>query len=162
MLTPAIVSNMTIIKYIPGETGMRKLVFIFMLTILSTLTYAQSPNPFTDGRWQGHITYKDSGGTTHSDLYEIIFVKNGTCIVTVQTKENGADLFQDGDGLWSYDNDFLRIECDFIEPVITRLPGIRWVSLYQFDNTRTRFTLLVPPFMDTRNMVRIAFVQTKE
>jgi hypothetical protein len=117
-----------------------------------------SANPFATGRWQGRIAYKDADGIQHSDLYELVFVPNGTCIVTVITKENGKDLTQDGDGLWSYDNDFLRVECDFMDPVIARLPGIRWVSVYQFDNLRTRFTLLVPPHEGAKSNVRIALV----
>lgn len=133
-----------------------------MFAVFCTAAFTQSPAAFTDGRWEGRISYRDSGGTTHNDLYEIIFVKNGTCIVTVRTKENGIDLFQDGDGLWSYDNDILHIECDFMDPVISRLPGINWKYPCQFNAAGTRFTLNVPPYPDTRLLVTIAFIQTKE
>ncbi|GHV46938.1 hypothetical protein AGMMS49546_35880 [Spirochaetia bacterium] len=121
-----------------------------------------SSNPFITGRWQGRTSYKDADGIQRSDLYEIVFVPNGTCIVTLTTKENGKDLMQDGDGLWSYDKDFLRVECDFMNPVIARLSGIRWVSMYQLNDTRTRFTLLVPPYEGAKNNVGIALVQVRE
>jgi hypothetical protein len=123
---------------------------------------AAPSNPFATvpgERWQGRISYQD-GGKNYSDLYEIIFVPNGTCIVSIKTTENGAELFQDGDGLWSFDDNFLRIECDFFSRQIERLPGIRWVSVYQFDTLKNRFTLLVPPYPDARNNVRAQFIKT--
>ncbi|MDR1971684.1 MAG: hypothetical protein LBQ46_07160 [Treponema sp.] len=72
------------------------------------------------------------------------------------------DLYQDGEGLWSYDDTFLRIKCDFPNPVISRLPGINWASAYQLDGNRTRFTLLVPPFPDASRNIRESFIQTKD
>jgi hypothetical protein len=81
---------------------MKKTLAVLVLAALCGLCYAQAENPFataTGERWQGRIAYTDASNARHSDLYEIIFVPNGTCIVTVQTKENGQDLFQDWDGL---------------------------------------------------------------
>jgi hypothetical protein len=101
-------------------------------------------------------------GKAHSDLYEIIFAPNGTCIVSVRTTENGVELFQDGDGLWSYDDNFLRVECDFIDPVIERLPSIRWTSVYQFDAAKNRFTLLVPPSPGAKGNVRLQMIKTED
>jgi hypothetical protein len=112
-------------------------------------------------RWQGRIVYED-GGTNYSDLYEIVFVADGTCIVSVSTKENGVELFQDGDDTWSYDDDFLRLECDFYSPQIERLPAIRWVSVYLFDANQTRFTLLVPPYAAGAGNVRVQFVKLRD
>jgi len=126
---------------------------------------SSSANPFLTPqgtRWQGRITYKDGGGKTHSDLYEIIFVANGTCIVSVRAKENGRELFQDGDGLWSYDDNILRVECDFTDPEIERLPSIRWTSVYQFDPPKNRFTLLVPPSPDIKSNVRLQLIKTED
>jgi hypothetical protein len=144
---------------------MKKLSFIFVLACITYLCFAQQPaNPFitTEGvRWQGRINYTDNG-VRHSDLYEIIFVANGTCIVSVRAKENGADLFQDGDGLWSYDDNILRVECDFFDPAIERLPSIRWTSVYQFDAPKNRFTLLVPPSPDVKSAIRIQLIKTED
>jgi hypothetical protein len=143
---------------------------LFLLAALCGLCYAQS-NPFLTApgtRWQGRINYTDAASVRHSDLYEVIFVPNGTCIVSVSTKENGRELFQDGDGLWSYDENTplgsprLHIECNFTGPVIERLPAIRWVSVYQFDALKNRFTLLVPPYPDAKNNVRVQFVKVTE
>ena len=128
-----------------------------MFVSLSALTYAQSVAPFTEGRWQGRINYRDSGGISRSDLYELILVPNGTCIVTVSGKQNGADVFQDADGLWSFDENFFRLECDFFDPVFEHLPAINWASVYQFDALGSRFTLLVNPHPDAPNVVKTTF-----
>jgi hypothetical protein len=142
---------------------MRKTIFPNIFALCAGQSFSQhAPNPFTTApgeRWQGRIVYKD-GDKNYSDLYEIIFVANGTCIITVSATESGVALFQDGDGLWSYDDNFLRIECDFYSPQIGRLPGIRWVSVYPFDNLKNRFTLLVPPYPGAENNVRIPFIKT--
>jgi hypothetical protein len=145
---------------------MKKLPFLCLTAFLITSipAYPQERSPFLtpEGtRWQGRIAYTDASNVKHSELYEIIFVPNGTCIVSVRAKENGGELFQDGDGLWSYDDNFLRIECDFIDGVIERLPSIRWVSIYQFDTPLNRFTLLVPPYPDAKNNVRLQMIKTE-
>jgi hypothetical protein len=143
---------------------------LFFFALTSSFSYAQSAaDPFlsTPGtRWQGRINYKDAEGVKHSDFYEIIFIANGTCIVSVRTKENGEELFQDGDGLWflTFSEEFgdtLRIECDFIDPTIERLSEIRWVSFYQFDNPNS-FRLLVPPYPDAKNYVRLQLKKTED
>ncbi|GHV83342.1 hypothetical protein AGMMS50212_06820 [Spirochaetia bacterium] len=136
---------------------MRKFIFIFTFVVLCANSYAQSADPFTKAHWQGRINYKDTSGVQHSDLYELILVLNGTCIVTVTTKENGEEVFQDGDGMWSFDENFFRIECDFIDPVIERLPSINLVSVYQFDALKNRFTLLVKPYPDAKNNMKVSF-----
>ncbi|GHV86815.1 hypothetical protein AGMMS50255_1110 [Spirochaetia bacterium] len=140
---------------------MRKLVFVFILAFLSAHTYAQSPNPFAQdqgsARWQGRISYRDVGGKSHSELYELILVPNGTCIVTISGKQNGTDVFQDADGLWSFDENFFRLECDFPDPAFEHLSTINWVSVYQFDALNTRFTLLIKPYPDAKTNVKVAF-----
>ncbi|GHV82484.1 hypothetical protein AGMMS49991_10420 [Spirochaetia bacterium] len=136
----------------------RHLFLVFALIAASS--YAQSA-PFVQdqrsGRWQGRISYKDAAGKTHSSLYELILVANGTCIVTVSGKQNGADVFQDADGLWSFDENFFRLECDFSDPVFEHISALNWVSVYQFDALNSRFTLLVKPYPDAPNVVKAAF-----
>jgi hypothetical protein len=140
-------------------------IFSIIFALCAGLCFAQQSNPFLapEGtRWQGRVNYQDPAGLRRSDLDEIIFVANGTCIVSVRTKENGEDLFQDGDGLWSYDDNILRVECDFIDSAIKRLPSIRWASVYQFDPPQNRFTLLVPPSPDIKNTVRLQLIKTED
>jgi hypothetical protein len=144
---------------------MKMVIGFLVVFFIGMMGFAQSNNPFTlahGSRWQGRINYTDASNAKHSDLYEIIFVPNGTCIVSVRTTEYGEELFQDGDGLWSYDDNFLRVECDFADAVIERLPSIRWTSIYQFDTPLNRFTLLVPPYPDAKNNVRLQFVKVSE
>jgi hypothetical protein len=136
---------------------MRKLLFVLIFASLSALTYAQSADPFTGAPWQGRITYKDTGGLSHSELYELILVPNGTCIVKVSGKQNGVDVFQDADGLWSFDETFFRLECDFPNPVFEHLSAINWVSVYQFDALKNRFTLLIKPYPDAPRVVKVSF-----
>jgi hypothetical protein len=70
-------------------------------------------------------------------------------------------VFQDGDGLWSYDQHFFRLECDFFDPALEHVPGINWTSVYRFDDeARTRFTLMVKPYPGAERAVRVAFVRT--
>jgi hypothetical protein len=141
---------------------MKKAFFVFLMAILAgSAAYAQSA-PFTEGRWQGRISYKDADGKSRSELYELILVPNGTCIVTVSGKaagslQDGQDVFQDADGLWSFDETFFRLECDFPEPVFEHLPALNWVSVYQFDALKSRFSLLIKPYPDASNTVRAAF-----
>jgi len=148
-----------------GANIMRQTIFSIIFALCAGLCYAQSNNPFltpSGTRWQGRINYTDASNVHHGDFYEIIFVANGTCIVSIRATENGEELFQDGDGLWSYDENFLRVECDFIEAVIERLPSIRWVSVYRFDTPLNRFTLLVPPYPDAKNNVRLQMIKTED
>jgi hypothetical protein len=137
----------------------KKVFLVFLPVILAGISaFAQSaPSPFTEGRWQGRISYKYSGGVSRSELYELILVPNGTCIVTVSGKQDGADVFQDTDGLWSFDETFFRLECDFLEPVFPHLPAVNWASVYQFDELKSRFTLLVKPYPAAPNVIRVSF-----
>jgi hypothetical protein len=129
-----------------------------MLAILvGAVASAQSTDLFSESRWQGRVSYKDSDGINRNELYELILVPNGTCIVTVSGRQDSQDLFQDADGLWSFDETFFRLECDFSEPVFEHLPAVKWASVYQFDALKSRFTLLVKPYPDAPNLVRVAF-----
>jgi hypothetical protein len=141
---------------------MKKAVCVFLTAVLAGVAvYGQSGNtsadPFSGSRWQGRINYRDAGGASRSELYELILVANGTCIVTVSGKRDGLDVFQDADGLWSFDGTFFRLDCDFFDPVFEHIPGINWASVYQFDAPRSRFTLLVKPYPDAPNAIRAAF-----
>jgi hypothetical protein len=144
-----------------------KLFFILLILFAAPLFAQQSPFilPATE-RWQGRINYTDPEGARHSDLYEIIFIRGGTCIVSVNARANGREVYLDADGLWSESTgtgaSFLRIECDFPDSPLEYLYGIRWASIYQFDSGNTRFTLLVPPYPDAPRSVRIQFVRTEE
>jgi hypothetical protein len=136
---------------------MKKAFFVFLMVLLTGIAgFAQSA-PFTEGRWQGRISYRGADGKSRSEAYELILVPNGTCIVTVSGKQDGRDVFQDADGLWSFDESFFRLECDFPEPVFEHLPSLNWVSVYQFDALKSRFTLLVKPYPEAPNTVRAAF-----
>jgi hypothetical protein len=135
---------------------MKKTFFVCLTAVFAASAFAQS-NPFTDGRWQGRVSYRDSGGKSRSELYELILVPNGTCIVTVSGKQDGADVFQDTDGLWSFDENVFRLECDFFDPVFEHLPAVQWASVYQFDALKTRFTRLVKPYPEAPNVVRASF-----
>jgi hypothetical protein len=146
---------------------MKKLIFLMLIAGLAAFIAAAQSSVvlFTDGRWEAIVSYRDADGKSRNDQYEIVFVKTGVCFITVYTKENGVDLFQDGDGLWSYSEDdfpVLRIECEFPNPAIKRLPSINWTSLYQFDGNKTRFTLLIPPFPDAKQNIKVSFIQTKD
>jgi hypothetical protein len=137
---------------------MKKVLFVFLLVLLAgTVVFAQSADPFSGSRWQGRVNYRDAGGASRSELYELILVPNGTCIVTISGKQDGRDVFQDADGLWSFDETFFRLECDFFDPVFEHIPGINWASVYQFDALKSRFTLLVKPYPEAPNGIKAAF-----
>ncbi|MDR2097066.1 MAG: hypothetical protein LBP37_00930 [Spirochaetaceae bacterium] len=149
--------------------GQKKALFLFLAAVLcGAAVYGQSANPFSGSRWQGRISYRDVGGISRSELYELILVPNGTCIVTVSGKldrggtDSSADVFQDADGLWSFDDEFFRLECDFSEPVFEHIPGVNWTSVYQFDALKNRFTLLVKPYPGAKFTVKAAFVRTDD
>jgi hypothetical protein len=136
------------------KQGLR--IFLLLVLVLPGAAFAQS-NPFTGGRWQGRISYRAGGGVSRSELYELILVPNGTCIVTVSGRQDGVEVFQDTDGLWSFDETFFRLECDFWEPVFDHLPAVKWASIYQFDALGSRFTVLVKPYPDAPNVIRVSF-----
>jgi hypothetical protein len=127
-----------------------------ILLSFAASAFGQS-NPFTDGRWQGRISYRDAGGKSRSELYELILVQNGTCIVTVSGKRDGADVFQDTDGEWYFDENVFGLDCNFPEPVFEHLPAVKWASVYEFDALKTRFTLLIKPYPDAPNVIKAAF-----
>jgi hypothetical protein len=146
------------------------LSIVFALFSFTAPLFAQQ-SPFIlsgERRWQGRVNYTDEQGLRRSDLYEIIFVKGGTCIVSVSTRVNGKELYFDADGLWSESTDsttgasVLRIECDFPDSPLEYLHSVRWTSLYQFDNGNTRFMLLVPPYPDASRNARVQFVRVEE
>ncbi|MDR2785582.1 MAG: hypothetical protein LBB83_06680 [Treponema sp.] len=148
----------------------RKKIFLIVLILFAAPLFAQQSSfilPATE-RWQGRVNYTDPQGVRRSDLYEIIFIKGGTCIVSVNTAANGGEVYFDADGLWSESADgitgapFLRIECDFPDSPFEYLYGIRWASVYQFDAGNNRFTLLIPPFPDASRSVRVQFVRMEE
>jgi hypothetical protein len=144
------------------EKFMKKAFLVCLLVLLGGVSgFAQSA-PFTGGRWQGRVSYRYSGGVSRSELYELILVPGGACIVTVSGKQDGADVFQDADGLWSFDETFFRLECDFPDPVFEHLPALRWASAYQFDAAGNRFTLLVKPYPAAPNVVRVSFNKVDE
>ncbi|MDR1353467.1 MAG: hypothetical protein LBK05_09320 [Treponema sp.] len=146
-----------------------KLFFTLLALFAAPLFAQQSPFilPATEC-WLGRVNYTDPQGARRSDLYEIIFIKGGTCIVSVNATANGEEVCFDADGLWSESADtitgapFLRIECDFPDSPLEYLYGIRWASIYQFDSGNTRFTLLVPPYPDAPHSVRVQFVRVEE
>jgi hypothetical protein len=148
----------------------RENLFLAVLVLFAAPLFAQS-SPFilpATERWQGRVNYSDPQGLRRSDLYEIIFIKGGTCIVSVNARTEGGELYFDADGLWSESADsitgasFLRIECDFPDSPLEYLYGIRWASVYQFDSGNTRFTLLVPPYPEAPRSVRVQFVRVEE
>jgi hypothetical protein len=146
-----------------------KLFFAVLVLFAAPLSAQQSPLilPATE-RWQGRVNYTDPQGARCSDLYEIIFIKGGTCIVSVNAAANGEAAYFDADGLWSESADgvtgasFLRIECDFPDSPLEHLYGVRWASVCQFDSDNNRFTLLVPPYPGAPRSVRVQFVRVEE
>ena len=97
-----------------------------------------------------------------SDRYEIIPVQNGTCIVTVTTSEAGKEFFQDGDGLWSFDKNIFRLECEFYDAAIERIPFIDWKSVYEFDENKNSFTLLIKPYPMAKSAVSVRFYRVDD
>ena len=104
----------------------KKQFFVFLILVTAAAWIpAQTDDPFSGSVWQGRISYRDKNNRSRADRYELILVKNGTCIVTVTTTENRKELFQDGDGLWSFDNNIFRLECEFFDAVIEHIPFIK-------------------------------------
>ncbi|GHV82076.1 hypothetical protein AGMMS49991_06340 [Spirochaetia bacterium] len=143
---------------------MRKLIIVLILASLSTLIYAQPPNPFTQdqgsGRWRGRIDYRDAGGISRNYLYELILIPDGTCIVTISGKQNGEDVFQDADGSWSFNEPFFYLECDFPEPVFDHLPALNWRGFCRFD--ANRFTLMLKLYPDAPKDETVAFTKVDD
>jgi hypothetical protein len=140
---------------------MRKCAFLLLLAV-SGLAFAQPKNPFAGSTWQGRVSYRDSYNRPRTDTYELVLAANGTCIITVQSRQDGRELFQEADGLWSYDNSFFRVECDFPTGEIKYLPSLAWASLYQFDAMYNRFTLLVRPWPEADFSVKTAFIRVDD
>jgi hypothetical protein len=117
---------------------------------------------FSGSRWRGRLNYKDASGVSRNELYELILVKDGGCILTVSGKQDGADVSQDADGFWSFDDRFFRLDVDFPSPALPHLPAVNWTSSYMFDAAKNRFTLLVKPYPDADFVIRTAFVRAGE
>jgi hypothetical protein len=119
--------------------------------------YAQTADPFSGSTWMGRVQYRDAENQPRIDTYELILVKNGTCIVTVTTMERRKELFQDGDGLWSFDKGIFRLDCDFYDVAIKNLPAVNWRSVYDFDSNSNSFTLLIRPYPEAPSNISIRF-----
>jgi len=136
---------------------MKKLIIVCVLAAVTALLSAQMTDPFSGSVWQGRMQYRDAENKSRADNYELILVKNGTCIVTVTTTENRKELFQDGDGLWSFDNGIFRVDCEFDDVTIERLPFINWRSVYTLDDSKNSFTILVKPYPEAKSNVTMRF-----
>jgi hypothetical protein len=148
----------------------REKLFAVLFVLFAAPLFAQQ-SPFilpAAERWQGRINYADPQGARRSDLYEIIFIKGGTCIISVNATADGREVYFDADGLWSESADaltgasVLRVECDFPDSPFERLYGVRWAGVCRFDSGNTRFALLVPPYPDAPLSVRVQFVRVEE
>jgi hypothetical protein len=113
------------------------------------------------GTWNAVVTYKD-GNQNYRDSYKIELFDDSTCNISVSAKENGKELWQDADGTWSYDDTFFRLECDFLHPVIFRLPSLRWTSVYTLDTNNRRLVLLVYPAPGVRNTVKVTITKARQ
>jgi hypothetical protein len=113
------------------------------------------------GTWNTTVAYND-GNKNYRDRYQIELFEDSTCIVTVHTQENGREVRQDADGYWSYDDTFFRLECEFINPAIPRLPGLRWASVYTLDNNNRRLVLLVNPAPGAKNSIRVTLAKGRQ
>ena len=138
---------------------MKKLIIFFLLLSIAGFASAQSPDPFSGSHWQGKVSYKDPDNRSRSDLYDLILVKNNTCIVTVTTTAARKELFQDGDGQWSFDKEgnIFRLECEFFDVAIEHIPYIDWKSVYKMDSQNNTFTLLIRPYPEAKSNVSIRF-----
>ncbi|MCL2762017.1 MAG: hypothetical protein FWD36_02265 [Treponema sp.] len=136
---------------------MVKLITVSVLFFVATWIPAQTVDPFSGSTWQGRISYRDAHNRPRADRYELILVKNGTCIVTVTTTVNRKELFQDGDGLWSFDRNIFRLECEFFDAAIEHLPFIDWKSVYELDEHQNSFTVLIKPYPEAKSNINVRF-----
>ena len=139
---------------------MKKLIIaVFLFASVIVLIPAQGSDPFAGSRWQGRVSYRDAENRLRNDLYELILVKNGTCIVTLTTSEKRKELFQDGDGLWSFDREgsIFRLDCEFYDVTIAHIPYINWKSVYNMDEKGSTFSLLIKPYPGAPSSVSVRF-----
>jgi TolB-like protein len=93
------------------------------------------------GVWNGVIAYS-ANGREYRDTYRISFYEDGSCWVTI-TDRGGME--QAGEGIWFAEEGVFHLECEFQRPVIERLPGLRWVSMYVFQNRGRGLKINVKP-----------------
>ena len=100
------------------------------------------------GQWSGVITYT-ANGRTHRDSYTIALYDDGTCWAAAAA--DGAA--QTGSGTWSAEEGVFRLDCEFENPAIARLPGLRWLGIYKLENSSRRLKVNIKPAPDYPGVV---------
>ncbi|MDR2661556.1 MAG: hypothetical protein LBC31_01005 [Treponema sp.] len=101
---------------------------------------AFSPDEF-GGVWSGAVSYT-AKGRNYRDAYVIELYEGGACWVSVRAQDGTT---QTGEGHWSADNGFFRLDCGFENPGIERLPSIAWLSVYRLEAGRLRINIQPAP-----------------
>jgi hypothetical protein len=109
-----------------------------------------SPGAF-GGQWSGVINY-NANGQRFRDSYVIAVYGDGTCWAAVAARDGEA---QSGNGRWSEEDGVFRVDCEFENPAITRLPALRWLGVYKLENNKRRLKINVKPAPDYSGVVAL-------
>ena len=101
------------------------------------------------GQWSGVISYS-ANGRTYRDNYTIAVYDDGTCWISVAAEDGNA---QSGSGSWSADDGVFRLDCEFRDPAIARLPGLRWLGMYKLESNNRRLRINIKPAPDYSGVV---------
>jgi hypothetical protein len=131
---------------------MKRSICLFSLAFLLAAALTASPPSAESGVFIGEW----QGGAGDYE-FNIVFMYDNTCIITVTTEQNGREIKQDAYGSWSCDKDIIRINGTFSNPEIKGLKKISWKSVYTFNNgEKSAFSILVAP-PDSKTLARITF-----
>ena len=114
---------------------MKRPIILLYITILGVALHAASAVPENRfiGEWEGSI---------EGYHFNIVFMYDNMCNITVKTVQDGAEITVDTEGTWSCDEDIIRINGNFPKSKIKNLNRINWTSVYIFlNNDQSAFNM---------------------
>jgi TolB-like protein len=99
-----------------------------------------------------------SGGLEGYD-FNIVLLHSNMCIISVKSTQGGITITEETNGTWSFDENTIRINGNFVNSRINGLGRINWTSIYTFTNSdNSSFNMMITPPGGSRQ-TRISFAR---
>jgi TolB-like protein len=93
------------------------------------------------------------------DHYTITFTGANRCSVQVSSLENGRETFGEGQGVYAYDGNILKITAVLRNSTIPHIHSIQWASVIAIVEGSQSFNILVKPSSASNTQVRLTFTR---
>lgn len=93
------------------------------------------------------------------DSYTIAFTGVNRCTVRVTSLLNGWEISEEGQGMYSFDGNILKITAVLRNSRIPHINSIQWASVISIEDGNRSFNMLVKPTSMENNQVRVTFIK---